>query len=378
MNIREIFVWIIVVGAMAAAVYTIFTPELINPNQSKPTLSINAPQSVNFNQVFMVTVIGEELGGKTITLSDSAQTQTKECAGKKCVLSFQWILNETGSHTLRVSSENVSASKNIYTIFSKKVCLDGTEEGKCSNPPFLCENAMLVPNCSECGCPKGKVCSQNECIPPTYEFQFTQAEIKKPIYSSVPITVYFTLQNKTIYPVDDIFLAFLEIYDSQKKVIESIPQQFLFTMEPNGFQSFTIQKTIQSPNSVSFAGIRITTADPERKEIAILETLIPLTIITDTTPPLPPTNLTYQDTNGSIELNWNESVSTDVQTYTLYRDTLVTGGFTTFQELDQTPYPLYTLPYYSEAHTYVIRAKDQAGNMGEASQPIVVPASISE
>ncbi|MFC1651972.1 Ig-like domain-containing protein [Patescibacteria group bacterium] len=87
------------------------------------------------------------------------------------------------------------------------------------------------------------------------------------------------------------------------------------------------------------------------------------TILSDQTPPNPPTNLTANSGDGFVDLNWTLSTSPDVDSQNVYRG-IASGGPYTFQEGIGSTETTYndTKVVNGTTYYYVLTAQDAAGN----------------
>ncbi|MCP4332392.1 MAG: hypothetical protein GY785_07025, partial [Gammaproteobacteria bacterium] len=89
-----------------------------------------------------------------------------------------------------------------------------------------------------------------------------------------------------------------------------------------------------------------------------------LSVVVDTTAPLPPENLTATiENDDDIRLNWSANIEPDLAGYLLFRDAV-----------QITPSSLVALEFVDAgvsqgSHIYTLRAVDNAGNISEESQP---------
>lgn len=121
--------------------------------ETKPYVSVVPPQDAFSRTTFVPTdptpiITGCKISQQEIKLPEkAAQTVRVEKTVKDGIC---YIFLKAGSGT--------TAS------FTEVDCYDGSKSGECSygNPPKICEAGNLIDKCSQCGCPSGSVCQEDE------------------------------------------------------------------------------------------------------------------------------------------------------------------------------------------------------------------------
>ena len=87
----------------------------------------------------------------------------------------------------------------------------------------------------------------------------------------------------------------------------------------------------------------------------------------DQTPPAAPTNLAATSNEGSISLEWDDNVESDLDSYIVYRSTTSGSGYAMIATGVTDPNYVDTPPVLNTPQYYVVAAKDTAGNVSANS-----------
>ncbi|MDP2666424.1 MAG: hypothetical protein Q8P05_02910 [Candidatus Diapherotrites archaeon] len=350
--------------------YLIYQPYTETP-ATAPTWTIDAPSSVGVGESFNLTITLTGGDGQMLTLQQDEKESQSLCSGDPCIVSFPLRFDAAGLQILIIRLGQSFRQVAIPATQTGRVCLDATLEGQCSQTlPYRCSNTHLIVDCDRCGCPKGLVCTNTECVAPPLSLTISALLVDEVAYSTRPVSLTITIHNDTEHSVEDIFLFFIDALDNNM-VIQTTPQTAVFTLPPQGNQSFTF--SFRLPENTQALRARLHENTPPYSSDHALATSedIPIHVIIDNDPPAPPTGLTFQNPY----LEWVASISPDTEVYIIYQQDLAAGGFTTYSIFGETPDTHYLLPPQLEARAYVIRARDHAGNLGSPSDPLLVPAT---
>lgn len=94
------------------------------------------------------------------------------------------------------------------------------------------------------------------------------------------------------------------------------------------------------------------------------------TVATDGTPPAAPTGLVATAGNGSVQLNWNDNVETDFDSYTVYRSTTSGSGFTAIASSVSSSSHVDNSVYNGFTYYYVVTAHDVSSNESGTSNEV--------
>ena len=122
--------------------------------ETKPYVSVVPPQDSFSKTTFVPTdatpIISDcRISEQEIKIPEKAAQRIM--VEKKVQTNGCFISIEVGSGTVAIDTGTGN-------------CYDGSKNGECSynNPPKFCQNGELVDRCSQCGCPIGKSCTENE------------------------------------------------------------------------------------------------------------------------------------------------------------------------------------------------------------------------
>jgi hypothetical protein len=190
-------------------------------------------------------------------------------------------------------------------------------------------------------------------------------------YAGIARETRYTIQNTSGYDASGLFLLIISSYDASETLLKEDAQQVqLDTLAPSSTYAGTFNEAFSS--TAKFIRLKWYDQPASYPTSNLLGESLrhSITVTTDTTPPLPPSNVTISSTSGKTTLSWVKSPSTDVKTYRIYQQNFATGGFTTYSVLAEDDDSPYTFPSPTESLAYVIRAVDYAGNESEPTQPV--------
>lgn len=332
--------------------------------------------SLASGETVQVHIYATHLAGNTIQFTDGEHAHAFACDSDPCAFDQSFSYSTAGKHVLTARAGSLSSAQTLIVTNSQRVCIDGTYEGACSNVrPQRCTDAALVDDCSACGCPIGQVCVSTHCQAAALELGIDSLVVPSPTYATAPTSISLALTNLSESPASGLVVLVLTSYDSSRNVVKTFPQQVLVdAVAPGMSQSFTLTPTLSE--STHFVGIEVYPAEHiELSSRIAASELIPISVRVDTTPPGAPAHLRVQGDSATRVLAWDDVSAPDVHAYVIYQQSLATGGFTTYQRLGETTHLTYELPSSSSQIAYVVRARDDAGNEGLPSDPVVVPAS---
>lgn len=366
-----ILVAVVVTGAIA---YFFVLPSLqTSISVSAAELFVEAPSTTLPNQPVQVTIAAKFAQGKTIHALSEEQTLTFSCTTTPCIFSATFSYAQPGKKTISVQLDSLTQTRTIDVTPVAKRCIDGSIEGTCSTAPLLCENAQLIPNCTRCGCPQGEECISSVCVRPTLTFTIPRVEVPETVYTTSAAPVNFSIQNTSTYDADGLFLLIAQSYNTSGQLLDERAQQIqLHELKPTDTYSGSV--SLLFPTNTTTLRLRLydnPAAYPSSTLLAeSASTSIRLT--TDTTPPLPPTQLSSTSSAGETLLTWTASPSSDVQKYIIYQENFSNGGFTTYSTAGETTSTQFSISPPTTPLAYVVRAIDGAGNQSEPTSPVLV------
>lgn len=373
----EIVSALIAILVGGAIIYFVILPSATSSAADQPPrLFVEAPATTLPNHPISITIAASSSKGKIITITSDDETRDLSCLEDPCVFNLSYTYTSPGTKLISVKLESLSAQRSVEVTSVTSRCIDGTPKGECSTPPLYCDGLKLVSNCAVCGCSNGMQCVSDSCVAPPLTFAIIEFDAPSTAYTTAATTLSYSLQNTSSYPADGLFLLIVSSYDSSQKLIEEKPQQIqLSSLPPTETYSGTI-RVLFSANTKTVR-LRMYDAPSAYPASTLLAEANPETIsvVTDTTPPLPPTNLHITGAGTSALLEWAASLSTDVDHYTVYRENFSNGGFTTYASAGEVSTTFFAIPSSPETLAYVVRAVDGAGNESDPSSPIVVGAT---
>jgi hypothetical protein len=373
LDVLTILVAVLVGGAV---IYFFILPSAVVETNQPAQLFLDAPASVLPNQPVMLTIAASSAQGKIIRVLSNDDEHTFTCDTDPCIFSLALSFSAPGTQTISANVDSIILTKKVEVTTIVSRCIDGTTEGACSTSPLQCVNGQLQSNCDQCGCVDGKQCISGTCSAPPLTFSVSSFSAPASLYTNIPGNFSYTIQNTSLYPADGLFLLVISAYDSSKTFIAENAQQIqLDNLAPTNTFSNTLRAGFSA--STSFVLLRLY-AEPKNYPSSPLlaeSTFLSVTVLTDTTPPSPPANVTTSSSGDATILTWSPSSSSDVDHYTIYQENFSSGGFTTYSIAGETTETFFQLDAQLTPLAYVLRAVDGAGNTSEPTQPIVIPAS---
>ena len=366
-----ILIALIVTGAIA---YFFVLPSLqTNASSASAELFVEAPSTTLPNQSINVTIAAKYAEGKTIQATSDGQAKTFSCATTPCIFSTTFSYAQPGEKTILVQLDSLTETRTINVTAVSKRCLDGTVDGTCSAPPFFCENAQLVSNCTRCGCPSGEECISNTCTKPPLTFSIPLVTIPENVYTTAVAAVNYSIQNTSSFDADGLFLLVAQSYSSSEQLLDERAQQIqLHDLAPGTIHTGTV--SILFPLNTTSLRLRLYDNPSSYPSSTLLAESARenVRVTTDTTPPLPPTQLASSSSSGETLLTWAASPSSDVKKYIIFQENFSNGGFTTYSTAGETTSTQFSISSPSSPLAYVVRAVDGAGNQSEPTSPVVV------
>jgi fibronectin type 3 domain-containing protein len=127
-------------------------------------------------------------------------------------------------------------------------------------------------------------------------------------------------------------------------------------------------------------GAKIYSITPEGNPAMLLGSTtqtFPLSIVIDSVPPSPPTNVRTTQEDDTVMLRWDASSSEDVSGYVIYRQNFDSQQFITYSILAEITATQYALPPTAESLLYTVRAKDFSGNLSEPTRGVMVAGNAT-
>ncbi len=373
----EVLSAVIAILVGGAIIYFVILPSASQSTANQPpALFVEVPATTLPNHPIAVTIAASSAKGKTIEVTSDGETRNLSCINDPCVFNLSYSYSTPGTKLISVQLDSLSAQRSVEVTTVTSRCIDGTPQGACATPPLYCDGLQLVSNCELCGCSDGKQCVSDVCVAPPLTFSILSFDVPSTVYTTAAATLSYTLQNTSTYPADKLFLLVVSSYDSSQKLLDEKPQQIQLS---NLAPTETFSGTIRAVFSTNTKTVRLRmydnpTAYPASTLLAESSTET-VSVVTDTTPPLPPTNLHITGTGTSAQLEWTASSSSDVDHYAIYRENFSNGGFTTYSNAGEVTNTVFSLPSSPEALAYVVRAVDGAGNESDPSSPVVAGAT---
>ncbi len=377
MNAREAIFLIVALGVSLGIVVFVFQPDtFVAPAPEMPTISLQAPAQVNVAESFTLSVDARGVLGKTLILNDGETSRSYACESDPCVFSFPWSFSSPGKKVIVVGTGiRDRVHIDVESVSSITYCVDGTAEGKCSStPPLHCTGMKLMADCELCGCSNGEMCQNNACVPPAYAFSIPALAWDVPAYANASAFVNASIRNDASFPVSGLFVIFIDAYDSSGVRIAQTPQQIqIDALASHAIKNSVIAVTFASSTAKVGARFFLVSGGtyPDADAIGETASLYPISLVSDTLAPLPPTNVSISEGDDEKFLSWNASASPDVKMYVIYQQNFANGGFTTYSILAETPILSYAIGNPAEKTAYVVRSKDGAGNLSDPSDPVV-------
>lgn len=359
-----------------AIIYFVILPSAAPSLEKPPQLFVEVPASTLPNHPVAVTIAASSSSGKIISVISEGESRNLSCVNDPCVFNLSYSYSTPGTKTISVQLGSLSAQRNVEVTLIVARCIDGTPVGECAVPPLYCDGLQLVSNCTRCGCSDGKQCISDTCVAPPLTFTITSFDVPSTVYTDAVTTISYTLQNTSTYPADELFLLMVSSYDSLQKLIEEKPLQIqLSSLAPTETFSGTIRAVFQA--NTKTVRLRMYDSPSTYPSSTLLAESNPETVsvVTDTIPPLPPTNPHITGTGTSALLEWTASPSADVDHYAVYRENFSNGGFTTYALAGEVTNTAFSIPSSSEPLAYLVRAVDGAGNESDPSSPVVAGAT---
>lgn len=357
--------------------YFIFTQgPTVSTSNGPPTLTVEGLPVAFVGVPHTITVRVTGHAGENILVRIGEETQTFPCPHAECSFSLSHTFTTLGNSLVHAESGYLQVDWGVDVQTKTSVCIDGTPEGSCSTPPLRCVNHSLITDCVTCGCPSGESCASNTCVKVPFSFTITLGALP-PLYTTSVSTIPFTITNTSSFPASGLFVGRVRWYDSTSTLLGETPQQFLVdALSSAATQSFSIPVLL--PSNATTLNVEWFPAGDVYDDATLLAQLSPpqkIAVVVDTTPPSPPGALTYSLQNDSLTLAWGASSSNDVKEYVLYQENAATGGFTTYATLGTTSALTYSIPTPTDDTSFVVKARDGAGNESAPSSPLVVSAS---
>lgn len=365
---------LVAVVVAAGILYFIFTQPITgHVQEGPPSVSIEGPPTGYAGQSLVYSVRMANHAGEEVSVTSDAGANSYPCAQDLCVFPITLSFTEAGEHVIHVQVGGQYDEIAVTIKTKAAVCVDGTAEGVCSSPPLKCVGQSLIPDCDSCGCPSGEVCVDHACSAPDLSFTLALSELST-FYTTGVATIPFSLTNTSVFPADGLFVGRLIWYDSSKKQLGEKSQQYLLDdLAPNGSDSLTIETVFPiEAKYVSLEWFANGSTYDSTTVLAQSDTLKPISVTEDKSPPLPPSNLSYHEVSDGIELTWSGSSSNDVKSYVVYQQSSATGGFTTYAVAGEVSGLTFTVSGISGDTAFSITAKDGAGNESQPAEPIVV------
>lgn len=376
MNASEILFLSLGVIALLAGGYYLYTQQPAQQSLSVPDVRWDSPSTARVGEEASFSVLIANGIGATITLTADGASSQKECATNPCQLEFTHTFSRAGAHQVSLRVNERSFARPISVTETIVRCLDGTKDGVCSSPPQQCVNGKFVDNCSVCGCPAGKTCESNQCV--SSALQFKIGTLTSTVQGSTA-QINIPLQNNSSTAVGGLFLVYVEVYDNTESLLASLPQQVrVDSIAPSAV--YPTQATITLLTRSARIGAKIYSITPEGNPDALLGSTtqtVPLSIVLDAIPPLPPTNLRVGQEDDSAILRWDASASNDVSGYVIYRQNFDSQQFITYTVLAEVNATQYVLPSATESLLYTVRAKDFSGNLSEPTRGVQVAGNAT-
>jgi hypothetical protein len=364
----------LVVGA--GILYLIFTQPLTsNVSPGPPTLTIEGFPTARVNQPHTITVRVSGHDGQEVRVTANGETQLLICPGEQCTFPLSYTFSSPGIQIIQAATGYLAAEWSLDVKTNSSVCLDGTLEGVCSTPPFRCVGQSLIPSCVECGCPSGESCVDTKCVAVPLALTLELGEL--PLFYTTSLAhIPIVLHNTNSFSLNGIFVGRIRWYASPSTLLHEQSQQFLIEELPGeSSTSFTI--TSLPPQGATLLHAEWYPAGgvyDDSTLLAELPSMKPITVSEDTNPPAPPTAFTYVWEGDVLQLSWNASSSQDVKEYLIHRQSLSTGGFTTYSLAGTTSEESFSLTDVNGGTAFVLTAKDGAGNESTPTSPLVVNA----
>ncbi len=373
MTPMDVFTAVIALLAGGAVIYFFILPSATSPTHTAPQLFVEAPASTLPNLPISITVAASSATGKIIRVVSDEKEQTLTCNTDPCVFSVAFTYATPGTKSIVVQLDNLSASRSVEVTSVVSRCIDGTPGGSCAAPPLYCDRTQLVSNCTICGCDEGKQCISGTCQLSPLTFSITSFTASPALFSTVPATLNYSLQNTSAYSADGLFLLIVTSFDSGQKQIQEKAQQVEFSsVGASEIVSGNVRVLLSS--STKYIRLRLYDQPGTYPSSTLLaeSMFVPVVVSVDTTPPQAPTSLHVSSAGNTTTLEWTASSSQDVDHYTVYRENFSNGGFTTYSNAGDTSTTSFVLPSPSQPLAYVVRAVDGAGNTSDPSPPVVV------
>ncbi|MBM3281864.1 MAG: hypothetical protein FJY86_00800 [Candidatus Diapherotrites archaeon] len=376
MSIQDVLIGLIAILVCGSVAYFFILPSADYASQGEAKLYMDVLPTAFVKQPTIITITATSASGKMIAVASGEKKETLSCQQDPCYFSLTFTYAAPGTQTITARVDNILLEKKIEVTESVSRCLDGTTDGKCSTPPLHCEKSQLVSRCSQCGCPDQKICQNDSCVNPILAFSFISFDPPSTYYTGITRSASYTIQNTSGYEADGLFLLLISSYDATDNLLrESAQQVQLDALQP--FETYAGTFDAAFPATAKFVRLKWYDQPDTYPSSTLLgeSSRYSITVTTDTTPPLPPSQVAITSTGGNVTLSWNASPSNDVKTYRIYQQNFASGGFTTYSVLTEDNQSPYTFSETPESLAYVIRAVDYAGNESEPTQPVFGGAS---
>ena len=376
MNATEWGTLLLALLVSGGVLYFILTQPIPTYTESgPPTLTIEGLPTAYVGETHLVHVRVTQHEGGDIFVETGEETIRLVCPSPSCEFPLSFTFDQEGTPTIRARTGFLVREIAITVKVSGAVCLDGTPEGECGTPPLRCQDARLLPNCDVCGCQGGEVCSQGSCATLPFDFSLTLGEIPS-LYTTVAHPIPTRVTNEGPFPVNGLFILRAEWFDASLHPLGTQSNQFLLTDMMAG-ETHTLPIPILFPLEAAYLNIQWFPAGSTYDAstlLAELATLEKITVTEDHSPPAPASGLQYEREADLLTLKWTASPSGDVIEYRVHRQTLATGGFTSYTYIGSTPELIYSIPDVHEETAFLIIARDGAGNDSTPTEPLVVLA----